>query len=507
MMAAHPTTNGVLLGELLAGFSKNTVQAGIVVQGLASDSRNVQQGDLFLACHGLQIHGLEYMAQAIVQGAVAVAYDPEGCGNTEKILPDVSVPVFAVPDLSQRLGVIADRFYAKPSDEMHVIGITGTDGKTSVSHFISQALSEPEAPAGLLGTLGYGVYGALDAPTHTTPDALRLQSELAALRDRGVKHLAMEVSSHALHQYRSEGIRFHTAVLTQLSRDHLDYHGSLDAYADAKRRLFLTPGLKCAVLNAGDAFGRALAQKLADEVRVISWQSKQDVKPLAEEWLALRALRALPTGIALKVDSSFGEVEFESRLLGDFNAENLLAALGALLATGLSLNDAALRLSQVATVPGRMELFSAPGLPRVVIDFAHTPNALEAALRALRPHCSGELACVFGAGGDRDQGKRPQMGATAEHYADRVVVTSDNPRHEMPADIMAQIISGMAQPESVVMIENRGAAINSALMAAGEDDLVLVAGKGHETTQKIGDLKTAFSDRVYVSRWLAEAGS
>ncbi len=507
MMAVHSTMPGVLLADLLVGLTGRNVPEDITVRGLSADSRSVQGGDLFLACCGMQVHGLEYLAQALAQGAAAVVYDPEGCEGNETLLADSPVPVFAVSDLSQQLGVIADRFYASPSSAMHVIGVTGTDGKTSVSHFIAQALSMPDAPAGLLGTLGYGVYGALDTPSHTTPDALRLQSEFAALKDRGVRQLAMEVSSHALHQYRCAGIHFHTAVLTQLSRDHLDYHGSLEAYAEAKRRLFLMPGLRCAVLNAGDSFGRELAQDLAEGVRVISWQSQGNMTPPADEWLALRSVRALPAGIALQINSSFGEVEFESQLLGSFNADNLLAALGALLATGLTLDDAAQRLSKVTTVPGRMELFSMPGRPRVVVDYAHTPNALETVLQALRPHCTGELVCVFGAGGDRDPGKRPQMGAVAERCADRVIVTSDNPRHEAPLDIIAQIVAGMAQQERVSRIEDRGAAINQALATASEDDLVLVAGKGHETTRQIGDLKTEFSDRDYVRRWLSGGGA
>ncbi len=508
MMTARCTDTGVYLVDLLAGLAGGAVPADIAVQGLAADSRAVRVGDLFMACNGLQAHGLSYLSQAISQGAVAVVYEPEGAGGFEHQLADAPVPTFAMPGLSQYLGVIADRFYASPSRELHVIGVTGTDGKTSVTHFIAQALSTPEKPAGLLGTLGYGVYGALNAPTHTTPDALRLQAELAALRDQGVKQLAMEVSSHALHQYRSEGIHFHTAVLTQLSRDHLDYHGSLGAYAGAKRRLFHSPGLQCAVLNAGDAFGRELATTLASDVRVISWQAQAaGPKPLSGEWLALRSVRALPTGIALQVDSSFGEVEFEARLLGDFNAENLLAALGALLAAGLSLDDAVQRLSQVTTVPGRMELFRAPGQPRVVVDYAHTPHALETALQALRPHCMGKLVCVFGAGGDRDAGKRPQMGAVAERDADRMIVTSDNPRHEAPQDIMAQIIAGMRQPQSVTRIEDRAMAIDAALSASNEDDLVLIAGKGHETTQQTGEEKIPFSDRDSVVRWLKEHGA
>ncbi len=507
MMTARCTDTGVYLVDLLAGLAGGAVPADIAVQGLAADSRAVRSGDLFLACNGLQAHGLSFLSQAVAQGAVAVVYEPEGATDFEHQLANVPVPTFALPGLSQYLGVIADRFYASPTRELHVIGVTGTDGKTSVTHFIAQALSTPGKPAGLLGTLGYGVYGALNVPTHTTPDALRLQAELAALRDQGVKQLAMEVSSHALHQYRSEGIHFHTAVLTQLSRDHLDYHGSLDAYAGAKRRLFHSPGLQCAVLNAGDAFGRELASTLANDVRVISWQAQAGPKPLSGDWLALRRVHALPDGIALQVDSCFGALEFEARLLGDFNAENLLAALGALLATGLSPDDAIQRLSRVTTVPGRMELFHAPGQPRIVVDYAHTPHALETALQALRPHCTGKLVCVFGAGGDRDAGKRPQMGAVAERDADRVVVTSDNPRHETPKDIMAQIVAGMRQPQSVTQMEDRAMAIGAALSASTEDDLVLIAGKGHETTQQIGDQKIPFSDRDSVMQWLKERGA
>ncbi len=507
MMAVQASSRGMPLTDLLAGLVDQRVPADICVQGLAADSRVVQPGDLFLAYQGLQTHGLEYLAQAIGQGAAAVVYDPEGCRAADVLLADIPVPAIAVAGLARQPGVIADRFYAEPSRDMQVIGVTGTDGKTSVSHFIAQALSTGGKPAGLLGTLGYGVYGNLNAPTHTTPDALRLQEELATLRDVGVKQVAMEVSSHALDQYRCAGVHFHTAVLTQLSRDHLDYHGSVEAYADAKRRLFRLPGLQCAVLNADDAFGRELAAELAGKVRIISWQTGVNTKPLADEWLALRSLRALSQGMALNVDSSFGAATFETCLLGDFNAQNLLAALAALLASGQTLDDAVQCLSQVTTVPGRMEMFSVPGRARAVVDFAHTPAALEAALKALRPHCSGDLVCVFGAGGDRDAGKRPQMGAVAERYADRVIVTSDNPRHEAPKDIMAQILAGMAQPQNVVQIEDRGAAIRTALSGAGTDDLVLVAGKGHEETQQVGDLKTAFSDRDFVARCLKGDGT
>lgn len=507
MMVMQASPRGVPLADLLIGLVDQRVSAEISVQGLSADSRAVRPGDLFLACPGSQTHGLEYLAQAIGQGAVAVAYDPEGYPVADSLAANVPVPAIEIAGLSRHLGVIADRFYAAPSRDMQVIGVTGTDGKTSVSHFIAQALSTDGEPAGLLGTLGYGVYGDLKPPTHTTPDALRLQEELATLRDHGVKRLAMEVSSHALDQFRCAGVHFHTAVLTQLSRDHLDYHGSLAAYADAKRRLFRVPGLQYAILNADDAFGRELAAELAGKVRIVSWQAGATTRPLADEWLALRALRALPQGMELVVDTSSGAATFETCLLGDFNAHNLLAALAALLASGLTLDDAVHRLSKVTTVPGRMEMFSAPDKARAVVDFAHTPAALEAALKALRPHCAGDLVCVFGAGGDRDAGKRPQMGAVAERYADRIIVTSDNPRHEDPKDIMAQILAGMAKPQRAEQIEDRGAAIRAALASAGKDDLVLIAGKGHEETQQLGDLKIAFSDRDFVARCLKGDGS
>ncbi len=506
MMAAGATQAGMPLAELLAGLGDAPLPP-LTVGGLCADSREVAPGDLFLACRGLRVHGLESARQAVSRGALAVAWEPEGCEDPGSLLAGLGVPVIAVPQLSRRLGIIADRFHGHPSEHMHVVGVTGTDGKTTVSHFVAQALSSPAAPAGLLGTLGYGVYGDLSAPTHTTPDALRLQAELAALRERGVTRLAMEVSSHALHQYRSEGIRFDTAVLTLLSRDHLDYHGTLEAYADAKRRLFESPGLACAVLNAGDAFGRELGAALGSRLRVISWQSDARARPLSGEWLRLRKVDPLPRGIALDIETDQGAVAFEAGVLGDFNAGNLLAAMGALRAAGFTLEQAAQRLAGVSTVPGRMELFSAPGKPAVVVDFAHTPHALDTVLKALRPHCRGRLLCVFGAGGDRDTGKRGPMGAAAERGADRVIVTSDNPRHESPGAIIEQIVAGMARPQQALCIEDRGEAIDSALSAAGPEDLVLVAGKGHETTQQVGDLKLPFSDRERVARWLRGGGA
>lgn len=499
MMAAPSNHGAVPLAALLKGLTDLTQWPDVAVAGLANDSRQVQAGDLFLACQGLQVHALAHAADAVRRGALAVLWEP-GADSSLQAAAD-KLPVFSlpVPGLAYKLGLIADRFYAHPSHEMHVIGVTGTDGKTSVTHFLAQALSAAGQPCGLLGTLGYGVYGDLRTPTHTTPDALRLQAELARLRDAGVRQLAMEVSSHALHQRRVDATAFNTAVLTHLSRDHLDYHGSVEAYAEAKQRLFLSEGLETVVLNMGDAFGRRLAEQLPRRLQVIAYGHVDDrCAQSAPHWIELQSVTPRPQGIALQLDSSWGSAQFQAPLLGAFNADNLMAALGALLAAGLSLDDAFGRLQKVKTVPGRMELFAQAGMPRVVVDYAHTPHALETALLALRPHCKGELICLFGAGGDRDTGKRPYMGAVAERHADRVVLSSDNPRNEPPDGIIDQIAAGFEQPQRAQRIVERDRAIAETVAAATPDDLILVAGKGHEDYQQVGDRRLAFSDRAHV---------
>ena len=502
MMALRPLDTGRLLPQLLDGFVADAAVPDVLVRGLALDSRQVQAGDLFLACAGTRVHGLAFAAQAVRRGAAAVAWEP-GPGISADL--PARVPAVAVPELGRRLGPIAARFHGEPARDLQLIGVTGTDGKTSVTHFIAEALSEPGRPAGLLGTLGYGPFGALGPASHTTPDAVRLQAELASLRGHGVRQAALEVSSHALSQYRTEGITFHTAVLTQLARDHLDYHGSIEAYAAAKRRLFRTPGLACAVLNADDAFGRELAGTLDAGVRILSWQTGPAVRPLSADWLRLAALERAPQGMVLRVESSFGPVVFRAGLLGDFNAANLMAALAVLLGMGMDPDEAGRRLAGVHGVPGRMELFSAPGRPRVVVDYAHTAHALQTVLENLRHYCPGRLWCVFGAGGERDTGKRPRMGAAAEAGADRVILTSDNPRGEDPAAIIEQIAAGMREPARALRIPDRAAAIDAALAAAAPEDLVLVAGKGHEQTQQVGDRLLRFSDRAYVAARLQEA--
>jgi UDP-N-acetylmuramoyl-L-alanyl-D-glutamate--2,6-diaminopimelate ligase len=372
-----------------------------------------------------------------------------------------------------------------------------------VTQFAAQALDRAGSRCGVLGTLGYGLYGELRPGTHTTPDPIRLQGALAELRDQGARVVAMEASSHALYQGRSHGTDFHVAVLTNLSRDHLDYHGSVQAYASAKRRLFETPGLRHAVLNLDDAFGRGLQQRLAAGVQVLGYSLSPQTKAPIEALVATR-LELRPGGLRIGVDTPWGRGELSTSLLGRFNAANLLAALGVLLALDMPLDEALARLGHTRVVAGRMEPFGGGDRPLVVVDYAHTPAALEQVLTALRAHCPGRLWCVFGCGGERDTGKRPLMGRTAQRHSNGVIVTDDNPRGEDPEAIVRDILAGMDAPVAVIL--DRGEAIRQAITSARAGDVVLVAGKGHEQLQLVADGRLPFSDRQCVSEALYGVG-
>ena len=486
------------LGALLAGFTETpAVLADLPVSGLAADSGAVQPGDLFFALRGGRRHGLEFLDAVRAAGARAVLWEPPDNGLLPG--PDAAPPLLAVPALRPKMGRIASRFYGEPSRQLQVVGITGTDGKTSCAHFVAQALSDVETgPCGILGTLGAGVYGATEPSLHTTPDALSVQRWLAGLVAAGRRYAAMEVSSHALDQGRVNGVEFAVAALTNLTRDHLDYHGTLEAYAAAKRRLFLDHQPGWAVLNLDDAFGRAIATDWSDRSRLVGYGL--GARP---EWLERFVwgddLELSPAGLQLRIRSSWGDGVLRTGLLGRFNAHNLLATLATLLALELPLTDALARLAQTATASGRMErLGGGSGEPLAVIDYAHTPYALEQALTALREHGGGRLWCVFGCGGDRDAGKRPLMGAVVERLVDRLIVTDDNPRTEDPDRIVAAILAGMQRPETATVIRDRRAAILHALAEAEAGDIVLIAGKGHEDYQIIGAQRFPFSDRAVV---------
>lgn len=458
---------------------------------LVADSREVRPGDVFLAFPGAVHDGRHYIAAAAAAGAAAVLWEAEGAHWPADVALD-NHPVFS---LRQQAAALANAWWDTPSRQLWMIGITGTNGKTSVCHWLAQCLEAQGRRAAIIGTLGNGPVGALKGSAHTTPDAVRLHGLLADFRAAGIEAVAMEVSSHALDQGRVEGVHFDVAVLTNLSRDHLDYHGDMAAYAQAKARLFAFPGLRHAVLNLDDEFGQSLAAQLAGgATRVLGYGLEQGE-------LRGRLRRLDDRGLSLAVESPWGQAELTSPLLGHFNASNLLAALGALLVSDVPLHAAITALSTVRSVAGRMQRLGGAGQPTVIVDYAHTPDALEQVLRTLRSLACGRIVCVFGCGGGRDRGKRPLMGEVASALADQVVVTSDNPRHEDPAKIAADILAGMPPGQTVIL--EREAAIQTAIAAASAEDIVLIAGKGHETYQEIAGERRPFSDAEVAAAALA----
>ena len=485
------------LAELLCDVIE-MVDLDVTINGLCLDSRKVQQGDLFVALSGTCAEGHRFIVDAVTAGASAVLFDA-----SVQIDQDIDVLCIPVPELNQKLGGIAARFYGMPSQQLFVAGITGTNGKTSCSHFLAQAMNDKEAPTAIVGTLGNGFIDHLEPATHTTPDAISLHTMLRRFVDSGARNLVMEVSSHGLEQGRVNGIAFDLALFTNLSRDHLDYHGDMDAYGRAKARLFQMPGLQYAVINGDDPFGRHLINALPESVETVLYTLSDQ----SHDQAAVRGQIASQghDGLLLDIQSPWGDGRIHSELLGRFNASNLLAVLSALLLSGVGFNTALKKLSLLKTVPGRMERLGGKcGKPLVVVDYAHTPDALEQVLTTLREHCTAQLWCVFGCGGDRDKGKRPLMGQMAMRYADRIVLTDDNPRYENPQEIIDDISVGI-DSDKLIVLRDRAQAIVYSVSEASADDVVLIAGKGHEAYQHIGDEKIAFSDRKQVQQALGVA--
>lgn len=512
MMALPLLPQAWALSDLLSGFATLPFESAVRIERLTLHSRNAGPAALFLACRGGRRHGLCYAEQAAERGCAAIVAEPDqqwGQNELARLAAELSLPVIPVANLSQRAGEIAARFHGDPSAGMEVFGVTGTNGKTSVSHFVAQALA-PELGCGVLGTLGSGFPGDLSPSNLTTPDPLRLQATFATLKGRGADAVAMEVSSHALDQGRVAAVHVSHAIFTNLSRAHLDYHGNMAAYAIAKQRLFRMPGLRWAVLNHDDRLSSRIAGNLAPSVRIARYSIDPDMGPgeclegRCDLWVHARAVEPLPRGLRLVLATSLGEGELTSNVIGRFNASNLMAVLALLLARGTTLDQALRRLAGVRGVPGRMECFGGNDGPLTVVDYAHTPDALEKAVAHLRLHSHGRLITVFGCGGNRDADKRPRMGAIAERLSDQVIVTDDNPRGEDGDRICAQILAGMTRPERVVVERQRGLAIRRALALAGRGDAVLIAGKGHETVQDMGELKVHFSDRAQVVQALNE---
>ncbi|OBU87783.1 UDP-N-acetylmuramoyl-L-alanyl-D-glutamate--2,6-diaminopimelate ligase [Chromobacterium subtsugae] len=461
-------------------------QLGLTIKRVEADSRRVLPGDVFLACRGEFADGRDFIAAALEKGAAAVLWD-DADGFAWN--PAWQVPNLAVPNLRERAGIVAAHVLGEPARDLTVVGITGTNGKTSISHWLAQAFSLLGRKAALIGTVGNGFYGQLTETTHTTPDPVTVQQKLAEYRRQGAHVVTMEVSSHGLDQFRVNGVAFATAVFTNLTRDHLDYHGSMQAYGESKKKLFFWEGLKQAVINADDAFGRQLAAEIDPKItQVVTYGLEQgDVRPLA--------LAATLEGLQMTVTTPWGVTDVRTGLVGRFNAANLLACLATLCVNGVSLQDAAAVMARIQPARGRMQSIGGTHEPLVVIDYAHTPDALEKALATLgeiRP-AGGRLFCVFGCGGDRDPGKRPMMGAIAEKHADVAVLTSDNPRSEDPQAIIRDVLAGMDAARAHVEAD-REAAIHWAVSQAKVGDVVLIAGKGHEEYQDVAGAKRPFSD-------------
>ncbi|MCW3149874.1 UDP-N-acetylmuramoyl-L-alanyl-D-glutamate--2,6-diaminopimelate ligase [Stutzerimonas stutzeri] len=467
----------------------------VLIRELTLDSRKVRPGDLFLAVPGLQQDGRRHIDDAVARGAAAVAYESEGV-ELQPVGDAVLVPV---RQLASQLSAIAGRFYGEPSRSLHLIGVTGTNGKTSVSQLVAQALDRLGERCGIIGTLGTGFYGELELGRHTTPDAIGVQATLANLKKQDARAVAMEVSSHGLEQGRVAALDFDVAVFTNLSRDHLDYHGTMEAYGAAKARLFDVPGLRCRVINLDDAFGRVLAAQ-SHESRLITY-SLDD----SSAYLYCPDARLDDDGIHARLVTPQGERSLRSPLLGRFNVSNVLAAIGALLGMDYPLDEILAVLPELQGPAGRMERLGGGDRPLVVVDYAHTPDALEKVLTALRPHARGRLVCLFGCGGERDRGKRSLMAQVAERLADAVIVTDDNPRNEPAEQILDEIRQGFRQPERAIFTTGRGAAIAACIARSQPDDVVLLAGKGHEDYQEICGVRQPFSDldeaRKALSAW------
>jgi len=487
MMAAKLASRGRALGEILGADAG--AHARTEISDLTLDSREVTPGAAFVALQGAREHGLRYAADALARGAAIVLYEPSA------VFADPPIPSLAVPDLRKRCGELARAFFDTVPAPV-LIGVTGTNGKTTVAYLTSQALASPQRACAYIGTLGYGVPPKLTRHALTTPDCFTLHREIAALR---APRVALEVSSHALAQNRIAGLTIDTAVFTNLTRDHLDEHGDLASYGRAKARLFELSGLAHAVINIDDAFGAGLAVNLPTSCDLI----RTSVRGARGADLSARLKRADLDGLTLEISGRFGAARLVSKLIGDFNAENLLGALGALLAQGIALPAACEALGQAQPAPGRIEVLGrSHELPWVVIDYAHTPDALRRVLRTLTALGPRRIVCVFGCGGDRDRGKRPLMGAIAAELADTIVLTDDNPRNEDPVDIVRDIRGGVGEHPEVNVIHDRRAAIRFAFERAAPGDVVLLAGKGHETEQIQGAEKRPFDDRAVAAELL-----
>ncbi len=481
-MSTHKNQRTMLVSELLADVVDVDPLKDVRVTGISEYSGDVESGDLFVATSGL-----DYVQDAITNGAAAIIY--KASSDAKKIQIDSVVPTFDCEALDECVREIAKRFYGEVNDAIKTVAITGTDGKSSVAHLIAQALEKLQEPCGLIGTLGYGRLGGLVDATHTTPPKSRIAREYFQFEKTGCTAVAIEASSHGIQQKRLQDLPIHTAVLTNITRDHLDYHSSVEEYIQAKAGLFFTHNPKYAVINIDDATGCQWSEQLASLLDVITFSLSNDNADIYA-----CDVKYLPNATAMQLSIKQKVINVNVPLLGEFNVLNMLAVAAVLVSMGKDYLQIEKALNDLQAVPGRMQAVITNNATTVIIDYAHTTAALFAALNAVREHCLGKLICVFGCGGNRDTGKRSQMGEMAIRYADFSVITSDNPRNENPQEIIDQIVEGCVDGNNYKIIVDRKAAIISALNMAGADDAVLIAGKGHEKYQYINNQKIAFDD-------------
>jgi UDP-N-acetylmuramoyl-L-alanyl-D-glutamate--2,6-diaminopimelate ligase len=512
-MATNPKSVGKPLTLLLQGFGTAQPIPDINILDIVSSSRQVVAGSLFVALQGGTTHGIDFAIDAVKAGAVGVMYcaqDDYSQNQIDLLRKQIETQWIGVDNLDRVNGEVVSRFFGEPSKAMTIIGVTGTDGKTSVTHLLTQALTRLKKTTASIGTIGYGIGNKRQPITHTTPDAVTLQSYLHEFQEQQCEYVVMEVSSHSLDQYRVNGCDFDIAVLTNLGRDHLDYHGTRQVYAAAKARLFSDFELSAKVVNADDEFGRSLCEPVETSSALIRFSAQPQSPSLNDVQgssigAEVRLIKNNITdkGLSMQVASPVGEIMANTALMGRFNIENTLACISTLIALGFDREQIQLAVTDLQPIPGRMEQFKgASDQPAVVVDFAHTEQALRACLATCRECTTGKIWCVFGCGGDRDQGKREGMGQAAEQLADRVIITDDNPRTEPPEQIIAEILLGLSNPEKVSVVHSRLLAIEFALSEAGANDLVVIAGKGHELEQIVGIERHPFSDRQVVQRIL-----
>ena len=460
-----------------------------IVQDLRIDSRAVVSGDVFVALHGHLQNGEDYINDAFERGATCALIDADSLYKTD------SDKVIRVPSLDRNIAHIAASFYQHPSTHLKLVGVTGTNGKSTITAMISSLANASNTPSAVVGTLGYGDITQLTPLLNTTPSHIDLQRILNELSDTN-DLVAMEVSSHALMQKRVEGCDFDVAVFSNLSRDHLDYHGTMQAYAEAKLKLFKDCKAKACIINADDTYAQLWLETHTFDGLVV--YGAKPAHHSYEHYVWFDQVIYTQNGISASLTTSWGNSAVELPLFGEFNLYNFAAAIGALLVQGYSLDSLIQASHTLLPVPGRMEMFSSAMHPVCIVDYAHTPDALSLALRALQHHVPGKVVCVFGCGGDRDKGKRALMAQAAEQFADKVIITSDNPRSEPPEEIIKDIKAGLSQPEYAYCEPDRAMAIRYAIEQSSKDSVILVAGKGHEDYQIIGTQRIEFCDRKWV---------